>query len=309
MSDHLRRTCFTPPRRQDSEIRQHQGETQATPRMPTASRGRRWSRLLAAGIVMLGVLGQRLPARASPITYDAAADWSSSTNPNGAWTYGGYSGTTASPSNFFKFTVHENNNTYAQLEEWVPTENTPPRIMYNPGSTFTGGSVDYAAGKIVLGTNRGMPVLRWTAPTAGTADISAVFTNVQNFGHTMGGLSIYVGATRSFFQAPGGSYQTSYSESLTGVTVAAGTTIDFVVDSGWNGTASSNLSNTQVDATIVLVPEPSALGVLPIALVGLLANAGRNRGKSRAAGRCKPTPLLDSTRMPHGIGSQFFSLG
>ena len=233
---------------------------------------------VAAVAAAICLLGEAKQAQATPIIYEAAADWSSTVNPNGVWSYGGYSGTTVDPATFFVFAVSESNPVFSQLDQWVATANTPPRIMYNPGATFTGGTVYFEAGKIVFGPNRGIPVLRWTAPSAGTVNVSAVFTNVQT-DQTMGGVSIYVGSSRAYFQEPGGGYETSYTASLTDVVVAAGTAIDFVVDSGWNGTASSYLGNTQVEAELVLVPEPDEWATLSSGLCALLGLTARKRAR------------------------------
>ena len=162
------------------------------------------------------------------------------------------------------------------------------------GSDPTGGAVPnyglpvmwFSAGHLIVlphyaledGTTLTDGDLRWTAPQAGKYNVSALWTDLGNgptqYPGTEGvqvtlaknGVSLFGAFVALEDNIPSAS--TSQQ-----VTLAAGDTLDFVVNSRgsqWNDV-------TQLDATIQSVPEPSALVLLAVGLIGLLAYAWRKR--------------------------------
>lgn len=232
---------------------------------------------------------------AAAVTYDANADLlamelSSSTgvNPNGVWTYGGYN---ALPGAFTPFTSAEH------LENWgsqLPSNggngpffggefqgygfDTPlaiPAIVVNTTSSSLSpccGISSYAPGEVfVHSANDGdagapqynLPTFRFTAPEAGTADISSVVTQMHG-----GAIPVNVLLNGAIVDTQTTSGQnTSVSGSFNDVPFAAGDTLEFVI---------SGRASAAFDATIDFtpIPEPAALTLIG---VGGLALLGRRR--------------------------------
>jgi hypothetical protein len=180
-------------------------------------------------------------------TYNVAADFSTTSNPAGVWSYG-YEATLGS-SYFTKYTdkgnfsnidfcflsgtglpdVGKNNTTSTQV--FLP----PGDVMLHPGNTAALAS--YAS------------VIRWTAPSTNQFDVSTLFTGIDNRNPDV---KVYVfhDASADFSGVVSGTgatqaYDRRYS-------LAAGETLDFVVG---NDGAVGDRNFTQLDATISAVPE------------------------------------------------------
>jgi hypothetical protein len=241
------------------------------------------SRILRIGMCIC-VLGLAAQVRAD-FTYNAADDFSATSNPNGVWSYGAQSSTVP-------FTA------YTTGRDWgVRTPSTPGiecwdngevgvDAAFDPGVThnstadlITAHGYRWPANALVLdlhgSTNdTGYANVRWTAPTAGVINVSATFTDTAVEPGVFA--TPYVRINGGEFQSLGSGAATStgVSWSSTGMEVMAGNTIDFLAV-GNGGTL------TRLDATITMttVPEPSAIVLLGSGILGLLAYAWRKRSK------------------------------
>jgi hypothetical protein len=121
------------------------------------------------------------------ITYDVAADFSATNNPNGVWSYG-WSSTLTSALNLYtdKYKPYD----FGGIDVWSELGITyPPAVAHNgTGSVITlyGHNLTWQIGQLSLGPgNSGEHShARWTAPNAGIFDIAATFTGIDADGVT-----------------------------------------------------------------------------------------------------------------------------
>lgn len=211
-----------------------------------------------------------VPALAPAATFDAAADFSASQNPNGAWTYGYLSGST--------FTAYTSANTeFYGASTWnrpLPSaSDTYPLVFYNG----TGGALSYGTGSILpgeLGITSGpegqVGVIRWTAPEAGLFDVAATFTRDD-----IGTMQVSVLLNGSaVFDAPLDAQDpaAAYSSQLS---VGAGDTLDFAIGVGADGSYVGDTAD--VTATIAAVPLPAGVWLLATGIAALGARRVRKR--------------------------------
>lgn len=195
--------------------------------------------------------------------WSVVGDWAITSNPNGQWTYG-YSPTGAS-SDFAAFNASTNTGISTS---WYPNNvgpNTGPVIWQNTAS-YTQYGVTSGQVSLQAGPNGEYAVVRWTSPIAGTITINGAF-GAGDSGSAA--YFIYLSNVQSgtwttvniFSQSP---TSNSASFNLT-ETVSQGTMIDFMVGQCYID------GNTPLDATISLVPLPSAMLLLAPGLIGLAA--------------------------------------
>ncbi len=203
------------------------------------------------------------------LAYDAAADFSTSNDPNGVWSYG-WSTTLGSA-----FTLDTSNTTAAYgltgLGGWFmgpgPEGGIPSALLNSTANPillppFT----NFQPGQLTLNMFQSTySVLRWTAPSSGSFSIAATFSGVSTIGDSadvhvlLNGVSIF-DSTVFGFPSP-----TSYSGTLN---LASGDTLDFAVGFGSDG--NDHEDTTGLAATIVAVPEPGTFGLVGAALGCLL---------------------------------------
>jgi hypothetical protein len=232
------------------------------------------------GLILVLILTYSTHAQATVTTYDAVADFSASNNPNGVWSYG-YCDPGIGITSFATFTYPSD---WSGRSESLPTVKTwqqgtgiwDPSIDYNDSDKSASGyGYTWAAHALTLDSYGGLsPIIRWQAPQAGTVDISATFTD-------MGPTS-----SMAFFIDGAGTVLMAATTTSTGVTysnlsnpanaknVNAGDYVYFAT----SGSAGYG-SVTQFSATITLttVPEPSAMALGVLGLVGFLAYGWRKR--------------------------------
>lgn len=202
-------------------------------------------------------------------TYDAAADFSTVSNPNGVWSYGTTAGFGGA------FTLFTDNSPIVFGSGSLSSWNLPPAggdvpadYKNNTGSPITQGSATYAPGSIGFhpGDGNVTAVYRFTAPTTSLYQI-AVSAFAQDTNTTTQVIRVNNGVvvgTPSIIDS-GNSF-----DATTNVNLAAGATYDFAVGNGGNG---KNFDSTGLTFTVSAVPEPetAALMLAGLAAVGFLA--------------------------------------
>ena len=117
-------------------------------------------------------------------SYDAAADFSPSLNPNGVWSYG-WSSTRGSPFNLYPahFQV-------SGLDVWAPAVGDlfGSDVFHNGGSVTINpaGTNPIPPGQLAFhpGAAGQNGIVRWTAPSTGLYDVSASFIGLDTYGTT-----------------------------------------------------------------------------------------------------------------------------
>jgi hypothetical protein len=213
-------------------------------------------------LIVAVVLGFAAIARAD-VVYDPATDWSiSNGNPNGVWSYLNGSGGLYTRSGM------DTGAPAAGLQWWKNASGDDPNMTYNStDSELVGWTIHWAPHEIGMGPSGDAngTILRWTAPTAGSWAVSALFTRTQE-GNDPGTIYVTKNGTELFSHGVG-SYgaSSSYSDTLT---FAVGQTLDFRV----NGDCF-----VRPEITITSIPEPAAIILAVSGLLGLLAYAWRKR--------------------------------
>lgn len=190
------------------------------------------------------------------IGFSAVGDFSATLNPSGAWSYG-YR--TLSGSGLTLYT--ELDNPAVGLERWsqegAPTE---PMVAYNnTGQPLTWSSVVHPPDLLNVhpGPSGEKSVVRWTAPTSGTVKIKGRFEGIDNFGTTTEGDGTTTDVTvvknsntgtPLFGERKINAYDDEARFEMT-ETVAAGSTIDFVVGYGSNATHANDSTGLSVTIT------------------------------------------------------------
>ena len=221
--------------------------------------------LVSTVATLLSLVVLALPSAAQ--SYNAAGDFSATSNPNGAWSYG-YSYGVGSA-----FILDTTNTAFyapgVPLSGWLGNENPAPFTGYpyalhngTAGLATNNVFTVYQPGQLAEspGDSNECSVIRWTAPTSGTFNIAATFSGLSSQGDSAD-VHILLDGTPIFNSIVGGPATFSGLQSIT-----AGDTVDFVVGNGGNG---GNEDTTALSATIV--PEPTTLGLLAMSLASLLS--------------------------------------
>lgn len=197
-----------------------------------------------------------------------------------AFSYGRLGGGSLSGA-FSQFTESGNIGTYTGNSAYDPllylkdSGSIDPNVIYNSSaSTISTGSeygdITFNSHELTFGPFLGPTVARFTAATAGTYDISALFTPVQVANSTPNYYVFINGVVSSALA----------SSSYIGSTyLNAGGTIDFVVFGG-----NSNNKTTQVDATVTAVPEPATWAMSGLATILVTGAVTRRKRKSQIIG-------------------------
>jgi hypothetical protein len=208
-------------------------------------------------------------SRSLATVYDAAADFSASSNPNAPWQYG--SEITLGGA----FTLHANAGVVVGLDYWDTTNGSS--MSHNAtGSTITGGSWNMLAGELGMhpGITGQFSIVRFVAPSSGPYDLDARFYGRDFQGPTSTDVHVVVNGAPVFsaivnsFRGAGQSYSTS-------MTLAAGDLVDFAV--GWGPNANYGFDSTGLEATMEFVPEPGTLLLLGAGTTGLAAIGRRKK--------------------------------
>jgi hypothetical protein len=211
---------------------------------------------------ILAVMALSYVGNTQAAIFDASADFSIASNPNGAWSHG-YSVALVGPFEPFVLYSVADSTAYgdADLDRWSatsgsgPDDTTYPFIMKNVGSSSkTVLDITVAPGELVFhpGNLNEVSILRWTAPSNGSVDISAIFEGMSTEpSGTTADVHVFHNAVALFSDTINGIPDTQ-SYSTTGLTVSGGDTLRFLVGAGGNGNISDS---TSVAAIIDFTPE------------------------------------------------------
>lgn len=222
---------------------------------------------LIMGILALSLTFSALPSFAA--TYDVASDFSPTSNPAGAWSYG-WSSLLTSALDLYSFNGNDRG-----IDLWADTGTLyPPTVSYNGTSsaiTLSPEAITWQPGQFALHPGGGGEYshARWTAPAAGTYYIFAEFSGIDQNGPTTDVHVLH--NTSSLFTGTVAGYGDTASYSTT-ISVGAGDFIDFAVGYGVGG----YLHDTTALAAIIST-DPTAVGdgtnvPNPPRLVGIYPN-------------------------------------
>ena len=180
--------------------------------------------------------------------YDAVRDFSITSNPNGVWSYGWLS-SLGTPLNLYTVT---DTTTFSGLSAWLETGMSmyaPPFVGHNDtDDTLCYLSFCVPPGYLHLhpGVHNELSVVRWTAPTSGTFFLQGAvrgldFLTTTNFLAVLNSERHLFAATAIDRNPPVFFHRT--------LTLAAGDTIDFVVNVGQNGTYFNDSTGIQFKVT------------------------------------------------------------
>lgn len=210
---------------------------------------------------------------AHAVTYDAADDFSFSSNPSasGVWSYG-YSSTLAGT-----FIAHTQNATLNDLQYWaLDIGNTyTPNVDFNPtASDISFASTDFRSKQINLhpGPSDEFSILRFTAPASATYALTSAF-NMRSFAgsHSTDVYVLLNGGTQ--FSAVTANFDDT--RSFSGLfALAVGDKLDFVVGSNGNFLGDT----TELRVSLAPVPEPETYALMLGGLAMLGACLRRRKG-------------------------------
>jgi hypothetical protein len=224
-----------------------------------------------ATLVAVGAIGV-VASNASATIWNAAADFSSSSNPVGAWSYG----TRATADGTALSLLTDSFSFTPTVGGWIDTANSvigTPTIYANSGpDPVSFGTVTVAGNSLAMhpaptgfgpGGSREFAVVRWTAPVGGIIAVTGSFL-AFDIGAT--DVHLVLNGNSIFSSIRSGGSNVSFSEPS--LTVNAGDTLDFVVGNA----GAFEFDTTGLDATIV-IPAPGAAALMGMG--GLVATRRR----------------------------------
>lgn len=209
-------------------------------------------------------------------TWDAAADFTLASNPNGQWSYGWI----PSLSDAYTFNLYNLPNIYSQsiLERWSTTETTPElSVVYNDTdqSQSYGGPV--LPGQLALhpGPNGQKSIVRWIAPKEDCYSISTLFYPIGG-----GGTDVHVLRNRSSLFID--EVTNSSKQYSTTMWLNSGDILDFIVGYGSNCSYASDA--TGLDAVIMEALNVTGLNDAKLLPDGYMASVTDNKIVTAASG-------------------------
>jgi len=239
--------------------------------------------------IIIGIVAAALSpiAASATIVYDAAAGFSSSSNPSGVWSYGWSQ--TLGGSVTLDTDVQNLAPGVVQWRGDLSGDGNPSVFENTTASVASFGSISMQPGTLAFhpGSGGQYSIVQFTAPAAGTYEISATFQG-DDVDRTSTG--VFVLANNSLIAGDSG-YVNGFGLG-TGPTfnslvhLSIGETVDFAVDynggpTGRNGQFYND--STGLSATITAVPEPTTMVAGAMLLLPFGMSALRRLRKSRAA--------------------------
>jgi hypothetical protein len=208
---------------------------------------------------------------------DLVGDFSTSSNPNGHWSYG------TTPSLGGALTLYGavgSGGCGGALNGWQQGPNPPYVLANKSGGTATcAGTVSVPNNFLDLhpSSTGDDSVVRWTSPSTGSIFINGLFQGLDFVGPTTTDVHILLDGT-AIFNANIGSYGVAVPFNLVEA-VSAGDTIDFVVGFGSDGNYLFDSTGLQGTINPSTVPEPGTLALLGSGFVGVMAMIRRRVGR------------------------------
>jgi hypothetical protein len=209
-----------------------------------------------------------LPAAA----YDATSEFSATQNANGVWSYGSTGSNLNDPLSLYTGTAAAGGADF-----WVSPGGVPELGKAGAIDYTCCGSVDVPAGTLIAHPGPGgqYSVLRFTAPSAGSYQVSAAFWGDDYAGTTSTDVHVHTNAGDAFTAVVAG-FGAGSTQSWSGqLALLQGETIDFAVGFGPN--RNYYYDSTGLSAVVTAVPEPDAAALLLLGLTGLSCLAWRRR--------------------------------
>jgi hypothetical protein len=215
---------------------------------------------ITSALFTAGVLAISSNCKALTI-YDAAADFSTNSNPNGVWSYG-YSTTLGSAMTLYS----DNADAIAGMGQWRSNIWAgAPAVWKNfTTNTITYNTDIYGPGQLGFhpGPNGEYSIVRFTAPTANQYQIAGAFYGEDTAGTTTdvhileNNVSIFNGYVNGFGPSSGPTFNVNLA-------LNAGDHLDFTVGVGGNGLLNDA---TVLSAQLTVVPEPMEVTLLMLSI-------------------------------------------
>lgn len=231
-------------------------------------------------IVLLGLLVATSSVQAT--TFNASAEFSAIYNPSGVWSYGTVGDRNAQVRTFQAYAEASN---FSGLDYWY---NTQGQVAYNStNNPITSNTVTWPAStlSIVNTAASHASVVRFTAPIAGTYDISGSFFTLSSVGLSDVGIvtnydTLFTSENRSagLFGAAGLTGTASFSVK---VFLERSDTVDFAV----GGRYLDERGYTGLEAVAAAIPEPNGylLMLLGLGIIGWEIKGKQGKAAPRSA--------------------------
>ncbi len=225
--------------------------------------------------VRAAVVALSLPGLASAA--NLFAEYSPTTNPNGAWTYG-YAASPGASLTPYTFAAASNlDGVHVGMQGWAFESATTPLLGTNiSGALIDDGNVALPTGVVLMhgrGTGPEASVVNWAAPQAGAYQVAATFTGYQR--NMLANVAVFNGNSSVFSTSIAGLGGSASFSAV--VNVLAGGTLSFAVNRSGPDANGFSGNWTGLDLNITAVPEPGSWVLMLAGVAGLLSLARLRR--------------------------------